>query len=161
MLRKHCCRTLRGNTLRGMDTDADSNETMSPDAGSVAVVPLVPTAGQLLDGEPTEAHDRAVQAALYSRATGYVRTRQVVVRGSRIPVTVQEDVPPDAGAAIKWLQARNPLAWGEKKQAQLHVVIDRMGDGRERIAVGYREGDALPAIQVEGQDASVIEGEVL
>ena len=100
-----------------------------------------------LKTEPTEAHDLAVQAALYSRAVGYTRTKQVLDREG-VPTDIREELPPDPGAAKAWLMARRPDKWGEKPPQALRVVIDRMGDGRERIAVGL--GDEVHVIEHDG-----------
>jgi hypothetical protein len=83
--------------------------------------------------EPTEAHDLAVQAALYARAVGYTRSRQVLDRTGN-PVDITEDMPPDPGAAVKWLQARRAEQWGEKKTQEFRVIVARLGDAGPAIS---------------------------
>jgi hypothetical protein len=149
---------LSGQYPARMPTALDNPEMLTlsdglPDPVPPAVahpIPLLPTAELLLEGEPTPAHDRAVQAALFSRAVGYTRRRQVLDRQGRA-VEIEEEMPPDAAAAVKWLQARKPGEWGERRQEQLRVVIDRMGDGTERIAVGYGSGQAVEVSSGQGE----------
>jgi len=106
-----------------------------------------------IEDEPTEAHDRAVVAALYSRAVGYTRSKQVLNnKGDAVDLT--EDLPPDTAAAVRWLASRRPDQWGEKRQEQVRVVIDRLGDGRERIGVsiGRQGGEADMHVIEAGSD---------
>ena len=86
-----------------------------------------------LTGEPTEDHDRAVQAALYKRAVGSERWREVA---SKLGVVmVREEVPADPAAAKLWLQARRPEQWAEKRTQEFRVIVARI-EGRETEAVG-------------------------
>lgn len=60
----------------------------------------------------------------FRRATGYTYDSEKVFHtGKRMPVV--EHVPPDVGAAVKWLQNRRPDQWRETKVVQPEVSFQQ------------------------------------
>ena len=113
------------------------------------VLGLVP---RLVDTEPTEAHDKAVQAALYSRAVGSTTWTDRVVNGS--VERLASDLPPDVAAAKLWLQARRPQAWAEKREHTHHVIVERIA-GQGVPAVGMlieHDADELGVIEQQHEN---------
>lgn len=108
----------------GMDTDSD------PFSGPLP--PELPPAP--LVGEPGPEHDRAVVAALYRAAVGGEVWEEKADKFGQI-VRLAREVRPDVAAARKWLEARAPETWGEKRTQEFRVIVARI-DGQERDAVG-------------------------
>ena len=84
-------------------------------------------------GEPTAAHDAAVVAALYRRATGGQVWRETLDKVGEVRV-IREELLPDVAAARKWLESRVPDAWAEKRTQEFRVIVARI-DGAEREGV--------------------------
>lgn len=92
-------------------------------------IPPAPTVG-----EPGPEHDRAVVAALYRAAVGGEVWEDKVDKFGQV-IRLSREVRPDVAAARKWLEARAPEAWGEKRTQAFRVIVARI-DGQEREAVG-------------------------
>ncbi len=62
--------------------------------------------------------DELVEESLYKRCVGYTfdAEKVLVVEGQIVRVQTTEHVPPDTGAALKWLRLRKPEKWGEDKK---------------------------------------------
>lgn len=60
--------------------------------------------------------DRAVEAALFNRATGYshFETKAFIYEGCVVTEDVVKHHPPDTTAAMFWLRNRQPKRWREK-----------------------------------------------
>lgn len=71
--------------------------------------------------------DELVEAALYSRATGYSHPETKLFAHEGI-VLSKEDVikhyPPDTQAAMFWLRNRQPARWKEKTEGDVTVNVD-------------------------------------
>lgn len=108
-----------------------------------------------VDIEPTDAHDLAVQAALYKAAIGGERWRESVTNGQ--VVLLREEVRPDVGAAKKWLESRRPGTWREPDTAQdkprsISITVTVHGQPRVTIGETYEhEGTSTPAPGLIGQ----------
>ena len=98
-----------------------------------------------------EAADERVERSLFHRAVGYTYASEKIVVAKGVPkrVPIREHVPPDPGAAMKWLSIRNP-AWRNQVDHTHSLSLAEM------IALSYEapvlvEGDiveatALPAV---------------
>jgi|GEM_PF-2906522 len=76
--------------------------------------------------------DDRVEASLYQRAIGYsYPAEKVFANGTRM--TVIEHVPPDPGAAAKWLSNRRRSAWSDKLDVNLQADVKTTGE------VNFRE----------------------
>ena len=106
-----------------MDTDDPFSGPLPPE---LPPAPLV--------GEPGPEHDRAVVAALYRAAVGGEVWEEKVDKFGQVTRLARE-VRPDVAAARKWLEARAPETWGEKRTQEFRVIVARI-DGVERDAVG-------------------------
>ena len=68
--------------------------------------------------------DELVEAALFSRATGYTHDEENVIvtkQGDVVPVTKKKHYPPDTQAAMFWLRNRKPADWREKNESDVTV----------------------------------------
>ena len=65
-----------------------------------------------------DAADARVERSLYNRAVGYSYDAVKIMQNNGRPVVVpfREHVPPDTGAAIKWLSNRRPDEWRERME---------------------------------------------
>jgi len=71
--------------------------------------------------------DDRVEASLYQRAVGYSYwAEKVFANGTRMKVL--EHVPPDPGAAAKWLANRRRSAWSDKLDVNLQADVHTTGD---------------------------------
>jgi len=71
--------------------------------------------------------DDRVEASLYQRAVGYSYwAEKVFANGTRMRVL--EHVPPDPGAAAKWLANRRRSAWSDKLDVSLQADVKATGD---------------------------------
>lgn len=84
--------------------------------------------------EPTAAHDGAVRAALYRAAVGGEQWSETLDKVGDVRV-LRREVAPDVGAARKWLEARAPDQWAEKRTQEFRVIVARI-EGREVEGVG-------------------------
>ena len=131
-------RTITAADLEGEGQEAAVEYELAP-AGT-----LPPQVGDPSAFEPTPAHDRAVQAALYRAAVGGETWAEQVGRAGEV-YRVRKEVLPDPAAARKWLEARRPEAWADKRGGQLRVVVARLGaDGvAVAVSVGGHEMSAI------------------
>ena len=91
--------------------------------------------------------DMEVIKALYAKAVGYSRTRQVVTEGGEVK---EVDVPiePDLGAIKFWLTNRSEN-WRDKREVDLNLTLtiaQRLGGALRRLdAIDVTPDPALPA----------------
>ena len=117
----------------------DDDEFPAADWVPPAGAPSPPT------GDPTAAHDAAVVAALYRRATGGQVWREVLDKVGEVRV-IREELLPDVAAARKWLESRAPDAWADKRTQEFRVIVARI-DGREQEGVSAAiEGQAVEVL---------------
>lgn len=74
--------------------------------------------------ESRQAADELVEAALFSRATGYSHPEEKVFNSEKLGIVVHETTkhyPPDTQAAMFWLRNRQPERWKEKTEGDVNV----------------------------------------
>lgn len=71
-----------------------------------------------------EPADARVERSLYNRAVGYSFDAVKIMQDKGTPVIVpyREHVPPDVGAATKWLASRKPEQWRETQRLEHELV---------------------------------------
>jgi hypothetical protein len=74
---------------------------------------------------PPGAPDDRVERSLFQRSVGYTYDAEKVFQhnGQPVRVPVTEHVPPDPGAAMKWLTNRRPDRWRDKQSLE-HTGAD-------------------------------------
>lgn len=95
-----------------------------------------------------------VEEALYRRALGYeFKSEKIVTLDGRIKrVETMEHVPPDVGAANRWLETRDPERWKPAKRLlDAHLTVGRIDED-----MPPEEAAALFRATIDG---AVIEGE--
>ena len=104
----------------------------------------------------TDLHDARVQRALYSAAVGGEAWAEKLDRFGDVH-TVREYRPPDARAAMQWLERRQPAAWGEAARPVTYVVVERV-QGMASASHALPASD--PALQHGEADADADRGGV-
>ncbi len=67
-----------------------------------------------------------VEAGLHKAAIGYTVEKDVMSKAGGV-VTLTEDVPPNAAAALKWAERRDKPRWGEDtKQDKALMAVERL-----------------------------------
>lgn len=101
--------------------------------------------------EARQVADELVEAALFSRATGYSHPETKVGFSDGCPVTeeVTKHYPPDTTAIMFWLRNRNPKKWREKTEGDVNVnnnlslgsLSDEQLDARIKALMGSEPED--------------------
>lgn len=73
--------------------------------------------------EARQVADELVEAALFSRATGYSHpeTKAFCYEGCIVTEDLEKHYPPDTQAAMFWLRNRQPERWKEKTEGDVNV----------------------------------------
>jgi len=93
--------------------------------------------------------DESVVVSLYRRATGYTHraTKIFMPAGATKPVYApyQEHVPPDVGAAFKWLANRRPNEWRETHEVVATVITADLSE----LEIAQRVAHLLMSVDVK------------
>jgi hypothetical protein len=109
--------------------------------------------------EGKEHCDDRVERALYHRAVGYSYPAVKIMNYQGQPVVVPyiEHVPPDVGAASKWLKSRRKEQWGE--QQEINITGD---ESFKQIWLAISTGQILPMIEGEVvKEEDYVEAEII
>lgn len=105
--------------------------------------------------EGKDACDDRVERALYHRAVGYAHPAVKIMnyQGSPVVVPYVEHIPPDVGAASRWLKSRRKEEWGDRQELDLTG-----GEAFTNIWNAIASGQVLPMLtapvpQEEDEDA--------
>lgn len=73
--------------------------------------------------------DDEIEASLFKRAKGYIRTIQRVTKDGDV-VDTEEELPPDPTSMIFWLKNRRPKQWRDKQE---HEVTGKEGQPLQAV----------------------------
>lgn len=102
--------------------------------------------------------DDRVERALYHRAVGYSYPAVKIMNHQGVPVVVpyMEHIPPDVGAATKWLKSRRKEQWGD--QQEINITGD---ESFASIWQAISTGQILPMIESSVVEDDFLEAEII
>jgi hypothetical protein len=110
--------------------------------------------------EGKEHCDDRVERALYHRAVGYSYPAVKIFNNQGQPLVVPyiEHIPPDVGAASKWLKSRRKEKWGD--QQEINITGE---EGFKNLWLAISTGQILPMIDGETikEDDDYVEAEII
>jgi hypothetical protein len=98
------------------------------------------------------AADDRVERSLFSRAVGYDFDSEKVFYNQKknkvVRVPIREHVPPDPGAAMRWLTNRRPEQWRDKREIDLTATLTLADLVKASLTLEERERLEPPTIDV-------------